>query len=224
MGEESLTEILEPLGEAQIAVFVSGEARGSNMQALLDACMEKRILGEVRVVVGTRAEAPALARARDAGVSVHVVSPRKYEGQEDAYAEALLRLLQRYAINLVCLAGYLLRLPEPVVAAYPYRVLNIHPALLPLFGGKGMYGKRVHEAVIESGMKVTGCTVHFVDNDYDTGPILVQRAIRVFDEDTPETLAARLLPEEHRAYVEAVEIRTSRWLRVEGRRVVTYHP
>ncbi|WP_075165119.1 phosphoribosylglycinamide formyltransferase [Chthonomonas calidirosea] len=219
-----MTEILEPLGEAQIAVFVSGEARGSNMQALLDACMEQRIKGEVRVVIGTRAEAPALTRAREAGVAVHVVSPKKYEGQEEAYAHALLRLLRRYEINLVCLAGYLLRLPAPIVAAYSYRVLNIHPALLPLFGGKGMYGRRVHEAVIESGMKVTGCTVHFVDNDYDTGPILVQRAIPVFDEDTPETLAARLLPEEHRAYVEAVDIRTSRWLCVKGRRVLIYDP
>ncbi|MCX7992972.1 MAG: formyltransferase family protein, partial [Fimbriimonadales bacterium] len=110
-------------------------------------------------------------------------------------------------------------LPHPVVQAYPMRILNIHPALLPLFGGKGMYGLKVHAAVLESGMKVTGCTVHFVDEQYDTGPIVLQRCVPVQDNDTPEILAARLLPIEHETYIEAIRLFVQGMLRVDGRRV-----
>lgn len=212
-------KLLEPLKAPRIGVLVSGAARGSNLQALLDACNAGEIEGKIVLTVGTRAEAQALERARCGGSEVHVVSPRKYAGDEEAYGEALLKVLLRHDVQLLCLAGYLLRLPTTVVEAYRYRVLNIHPALLPLFGGRGMYGEHVHRAVLESGMKVSGCTVHFVDHEYDTGPILVQRTVPVLDEDTPETLAARLLPEEHKAYVQAVQLRCARLLRVEGRRV-----
>ncbi|HZT42545.1 MAG TPA: phosphoribosylglycinamide formyltransferase [Chthonomonadaceae bacterium] len=206
-------------GKLAIAVLVSGQGRGSNLQALLEGCASGQIAGQIAVVIGTRADAPALERARSAGVPVAVVSPRKYEGDEAGYAEALGRILKRYDIGLICLAGYMRKLPSSIIAAYHQRILNIHPALLPLFGGRGMYGEHVHQAVLESGMKVTGCTVHFVDEEYDTGPIVLQTAVPVFDEDTPQTLAARVLAEEHCAYVRAVQLFAEGRLRVEGRRV-----
>jgi phosphoribosylglycinamide formyltransferase-1 len=210
------TDSIAPL---RIAVLLSGPSRGSNLQALLTACRDDQIAGRIAAVIGTRADAPALERARAGGAAAVVVSPRKYEGDESAYGEALLRQLRRFDVGLICLAGYMLRLPPAVVAAYPLRVMNVHPALLPLFGGRGMYGERVHQAVLESGMKVSGCTVHFVDEQYDTGPIIVQSAIPVLDDDTPQSLAARVLPEEHRAYIQAVRAFAEGRLRVDGRRV-----
>lgn len=202
-----------------IAVLVSGTGRGSNLGALIDACARGEIHGQIALVIGTRRDAPALERARAAGIATAVVSPRQYATNEEGYANALLRLLDRYPIGLICLAGYLRKLPAKVVTAYAGRILNIHPSLLPLFGGQGMYGLHVHQAVLESGMKVSGCTVHFVDEHYDTGPIVIQTPVPVLDNDTPETLAARILPEEHRAYVRAVQLFAAGRLRIEGRRV-----
>lgn len=203
----------------RIAILVSGAGRGSNLQALHDACREGEIAGRIAVVIGSRADAPACDRARSAGLPVHVVSPRRYAGNDPAYARVLLNVLERYQVDLICLAGFLRKLPEDVVRRYSGRILNIHPALLPLFGGQGMYGERVHHAVLASGMKVTGCTVHLVDEHYDTGPIVVQRALSILEDDTPETLAARLLPEEHRAYVEAVRLFAEGRLQTEAGRV-----
>src|SRR5579871_6891422 len=197
MIDDMATHSAEPL---RIAVLFSGPSRGSNLQALLDACAAGQIAGRIILVIGTRADAPALDRARVGGAATVVVSPRKYADDEAAYAEALLRQLRRHDVGLICLAGYMRRLPPSMIAAYPLRVMNVHPALLPLFGGRGMFGEHVHHAVIESGMKVSGCTIHFVDEEYDTGPIIVQSAVPVLDEDTPQSLAARILPEEHRAY------------------------
>jgi formyltetrahydrofolate-dependent phosphoribosylglycinamide formyltransferase len=203
----------------RIAVLFSGPSRGSNLQALLDACAAGEIAGRVALVIGTRVDAPALESARAADTAAVVVSPRKYENDEAGYAEALLRQLRRYDIDLICLTGYMRKLPPPVIAAFPMRVMNVHPALLPLFGGRGMFGEHVHRAVLESGMKVAGCTVHFVDEQYDTGPIIVQFAVPVLDDDTPQTLAARILPEEHRAFVQAVRLYAQGRLRISGRRV-----
>jgi phosphoribosylglycinamide formyltransferase 1 len=202
-----------------IAVFVSGQGRGSNLGALLDGCASGQIAGHIAVVIATRADAPALERAKAAGVTTSVVSPRKYENDEAGYAAVLLKILQRHQIQLICLAGYTRMLPLPVVDAFRNRIMNIHPALLPFFGGHGMYLEHVHQAVLESGMKVSGCTVHFVDEQYDTGPIILQTPVPVEDEDTPATLAARILPEEHRTYVRAVELFAAGRLRVDGRRV-----
>ena len=200
--------------------MVSGQGRGSNLQALLDACASGEIAGKISVVIGTRKEAPALERARAAGVPTGVVSPRKYAEDEAGYAETLMRILTRYQVELICLAGYMRMLPPPVLAAYPHRIVNTHAALLPLFGGQGMFGEHVHQAVIESGMKVAGCTVHFVDEEYDTGPIIVQSVVPVLSQDTPETLAKRLLPVEHRTYVKAVQLFAAGRLKVEGKRVI----
>ena len=211
------TEESRPL--LPIAVMVSGAGRGSNLAALIEACAAGQIPGRIALVIGTRADAPALERARRAGSAVLVVSPRKYEGDEAGYASALLRALQKRDISLICLAGYMRRLPAPVLAAYPGRAMNIHPALLPLFGGQGMYGENVHRAVLESGMKVSGCTAHFVDNDYDGGPIIAQRAVPVLDADTPQTLAARVLEQEHLVYAEAAQWFAEGRLSIQGRRV-----
>ncbi len=203
----------------KIAALVSGQGRGSNLGALLAGCESGEIAGEFAVVIGTRADAPALERAKAAGVAVSVVSPRKYEGDEPGYAGALLRLLRRHEADLICLAGYMRHLPPAVVAAYSARIMNIHPALLPLFGGQGMYGAKVHEAVLASGMKISGCTVHFVDEQYDTGPIIVQIPVEVDEEDTPATLAVRVLGAEHRAYVRAVRLFAAGRLHIEEGRV-----
>lgn len=206
----------------RIAILVSGHSRGSNMQALIDACQRGEVDGQVVLVIGTRSEAPALQRAAQAGVATRVISPRSLS--EDEYAARLLNALEGTKVDLVCLAGYMRLLPGPVVQAYAGRVMNIHPALLPLFGGKGMYGEHVHQAVLESGMKVSGCTVHFVDEHYDTGPIIVQRCVAVEDDDTCEKLAARVLVQEHQAYVQAVKLFAEGRLRIEGRRVRTLPP
>lgn len=203
----------------RIVILVSGPARGTNMRAIIEACRDGRIAdSEVVAVIGTRDDAPALQTARALGVATAVVNPKEFP-EPEMYSDALLWVLQRAQPDLICLAGYMRLLPKQIVQAYPMRILNIHPALLPLFGGKGMYGLRVHAAVLESGMKVTGCTVHFVDEQYDTGPIVLQRCIPVLEDDTPETLAARLLPVEHQTYIEAVHLFVQGKLRVEGRRV-----
>lgn len=201
----------------RIAVLVSGHGRGSNMAAIIDACQRGEIDGQVVLVIGTRSEAPALQRAAEKGVPTRVISPRNLS--EEEYAQRLLHALNEAQVDIVCLAGYMRLLPLPVVQAYAGRVMNIHPALLPLFGGKGMYGEHVHRAVLESGMKVSGCTVHFVDEHYDTGPIIVQRCVPVEEDDTWETLAARVLVQEHQAYVQAVKLFAEGRLRIEGRRV-----
>jgi phosphoribosylglycinamide formyltransferase-1 len=201
----------------RIAILVSGHGRGSNMAAIIDACQRGEIDGKVVLVIGTRDEAPALQRATEKGVPTCVISPRNLT--EEEYAHRLLHALSEAKADLVCLAGYMRLLPTPVVQAYAGRVMNIHPALLPLFGGKGMYGEHVHRAVLESGVKVSGCTVHFVDEHYDTGPIIVQRCVPIEEEDTWETLAARVLAQEHQAYVQAVKLFAQGRLRIEGKRV-----
>ena len=203
----------------RIAILVSGPSRGSNMEAIIEACRDRRIPDSAVVaVIGARDDAPALHKAHALSVSTAVVNPREFP-EPDMYGDALLWVLQKAQPDLICLAGYMRLLPAQVVQAYPMRIMNIHPALLPLFGGKGMYGLRVHQAAIDSGMKITGCTVHFVDEGYDTGPIILQRCAPILDDDTPETLAARVLPVEHETYIEAIRLFVQGRLRVEGRRV-----
>jgi formyltetrahydrofolate-dependent phosphoribosylglycinamide formyltransferase len=203
----------------RLCILVSGKARGTNMAAIIDACQRGEIPGsEVALVIGTREDAPALQRAQELCVPTCVIAPKAFPSDE-AYGEALLKVLGEVQPDLICLAGYMRLLPANVVRAYRYRILNIHPALLPLFGGQGMYGLRVQEAVLQSGMKVAGCTVHFVDEQYDTGPIVLQSVIEVRDDDTPETLAARLLPVEHATYIRAIRLFVEGRLRIEGNRV-----
>lgn len=175
----------------KIAVCVSGG--GTNLQAILDAVESGRIADvSVEAVISNRRDAYALERARTHGVPAVCVSPKDYESK-DAFNEAFLRELDSYAVDLVVLAGFLVVLPEEMIRRYRNRIINIHPSLIPSFCGKGFYGLRVHEAALERGVKVTGATVHFVDEGTDTGPIILQKAVSVLDGDTPETLQRRVM-------------------------------
>jgi formyltetrahydrofolate-dependent phosphoribosylglycinamide formyltransferase len=181
-----------------VAVLVSGG--GTNLQALLDRFgREGRPDGAaaVRLVLSDRPGVRALERARAAGVETAVVPPGEFEGTQ-AVGEALLARLRAHGVELVVLAGYLRLVPAVAVAAFRGRMVNVHPGPLPAFGGPGLYGRAVHEAVLRAGLKVSGPTVHFVDERYDTGPIIAQWPVPVFAEDTVETLAERVLHVEHR--------------------------
>lgn len=181
---------------ARLAVFASGG--GSNLQAILDHLdqLAADAPAEVVLVVSDRAEAGALVRARKRDVAaVHLPKDQ---------SPTLLGLLEQHRVTMIALAGYLRLVPTDVVAAFHGRLLNVHPALLPAFGGAGMYGARVHQAVLASGARVTGPTVHFVDERYDEGAIIAQWPVPVRTDDTPETLGARVLAVEHRIYPWAV--------------------
>jgi len=184
---------------SRLAVLASG--RGSNLQAIIDHFdnLARERVAKVVLVASNRADSPALLRAATASIDTASFNPND-DGSE------LLALLQKFRIDLVVLAGYLKRIPPMVIAEYAGRMINIHPALLPAFGGEGMYGARVHEAVIASGATETGVTVHLVDDEYDRGPILAQWRVRVDKSDTAESLAARVLNVEHVVYPRVVEM------------------
>jgi phosphoribosylglycinamide formyltransferase-1 len=171
----------------RIAVLASG--RGSNLEALFEALAD-RADAEIVLVASDRADAQALDRSRSRGVEVAVVTPNDEDG--------ILELLGRARVDWVVLAGYLRRVPAAVVRRYGNRMLNIHPALLPAHGGRGMYGERVHRAVLEGGERRSGASVHLVDEEYDRGPVVAQEEVPVEPGDTPATLAARVLEVEHR--------------------------
>jgi phosphoribosylglycinamide formyltransferase-1 len=199
-----------------IAILLSGKhGRGSNMACLAEAC-RSGLIPNARIarVIGSHSSSPAIERAKGLGLPVSLISPTA----ED-YADQLIQLLDEAQTDLVCLAGFLRKIPPEVLAKYPGRIINTHPALLPAFGGKGMYGIHVHQAVLDYGAKISGCTVHFTDEGYDTGPILLQKAVPVEDNDTPETLAARVLTVEHEIYPLAVKLIAEGRVKIEGRRV-----
>ena len=209
---------MNPIACTRIAVLVSGQGRGSNMQAIIDACASGKINGEVGLVLGVRDDAPATGRARAAGVKTLAIPPNSFE-TDQGYNDAVLAALQENRIDLICLAGYMRVLGQNVVDRYRGRIMNVHPALVPSFCGKGMYGHHVHEAVIERGVKFTGVTVHLVDEEYDHGPIVLQTVVPVEEDDTPDTLAARVLTHEHATYTEAIALFAAGRLKIEGRRV-----
>jgi phosphoribosylglycinamide formyltransferase-1 len=184
---------------SRLAVLASG--RGSNLQAIIDHFdnIARERVAKVVLVASNRADSPALIRAATASIDI-----AHFDAADDG--TQLLALLQKFRIDLVVLAGYLKRIPSKVIHAYAGRIINIHPALLPAFGGEGMYGARVHEAVIAAGAKESGVTVHLVDDDYDHGPILAQWRVPVEKSDTAESLAARVLNVEHIVYPRTVEM------------------
>lgn len=194
-----------------LGVLASG--RGSNLQAILDAIEGGRCPARVAVVVSDRAGAPALDRARRTGVKAVHLDPHAYADRA-AFDRAVAAVLAEHAVELVCLAGYMRLLSPEFIAAYRGRVLNVHPALLPAF--PGLHAQR---QAIEYGVKVTGATVHFVDEGVDTGPIVLQAAVPVQEDGTEESLAARILQEEHRLYPEAIRLYAEGRLEVVGRRV-----
>jgi phosphoribosylglycinamide formyltransferase-1 len=191
---------------------------GTNLQAVLDACADGCIPARVVCVISSKAGVFALERAEKADVPVLVINPRDYADQQ-AHDAAVISALKSFDAQAVVLAGYMSILGPTLVRRYQYRIINIHPALIPSFCGKGYYGRRVHAAVLEYGAKVSGATTHFVDEGTDTGPIIMQKTVDVLDDDTPETLAARILEVEHRILVQSVALLCEGRLRVEGRRV-----
>jgi phosphoribosylglycinamide formyltransferase-1 len=196
----------------RLGVLLSGGGR--TLENILEHIRAGSLSAEVAVVIASRPGIRGIEVGKAAGASTHLVRPKKYPTVE-AYSGAMVRLLDEARVDLVCMAGFLSYwiIPE----RYAGRVINIHPALLPAFGGKGMYGHHVHKAVLERGCKVSGCTVHFVSNEYDEGPIILQRPVPVYAADTPDDLAARVFEQECIAYPEAIRLFAEGRLRVEGR-------
>jgi phosphoribosylglycinamide formyltransferase-1 len=186
----------------RIAVFVSGG--GSNLQSLIDASKSGRLSGKIVLVISNNADAYGLVRATTAGIDTFVYNVKSYPTKEAAHQD-LLEMLEEYNVNYIALAGYLKLLPASLVKKYKGHITNIHPALLPKFGGSGMYGHYVHEAVIAAGEKESGATVHLVDEIYDHGKILMQGKVTIEENETPDSLAAKVLKVEHRIYPEALE-------------------
>lgn len=194
----------------RLAVLASGY--GSNLQAILDAIERKEITGQVRIVISDVQDAFALERAKKHGIENVFINPREYKGRE-AFDRAIIDLLQERQIDLVILAGYMRLLSPLFVSTFRRKIMNIHPSLLPAF--PGLNGVK---QALSYGVKVTGCTVHFVDEGLDTGPIILQEAVPVFDKDTEESLHERIHRVEHRLYPRAIQLFIEQKLRLEGRR------
>lgn len=198
----------------KLGVLVSGSGR--TLQNLIDQIAAGNLAAKIVLVVGSRPGLLGIERAARASIANFIVDRTQIRDLQE-YSHQVFQLCDDAGVDLVCLAGWLTLLDIPV--RYAGRVMNIHPALLPSFGGRGMYGHRVHEAVLAHGCKVSGCTVHFVDNEYDAGPIILQRPCPVLEDDTPETLAARVFEQELIAYPEAIRLYQQGRLRIDGRRV-----
>lgn len=206
------TKRTDPL---RVAVLASG--RGSNLQAIIDAIEAGTVRAKIVAVISNKKDAPALERASRHGLSAFFVDPKPYTGRPDsreAYDRELLNVLRQQEAELVLLAGYMKIVTGILVGAFTNRMMNIHPSLLPSFPGL-----EVQKKAIEWGCKLAGCTVHFVTEGVDEGPIILQAAVPILDEDTPDTLAARILEQEHKIYPRAVQLFADGRLRVEGRRV-----
>jgi phosphoribosylglycinamide formyltransferase-1 len=196
----------------RLGVLISG--RGTNLQSLIDAVRDRRLDATIAVVISNRADAAGLERARRAGIEAVVLNHRDWPTRED-YDRAIVRELQMREVALVCLAGFMRIFSQVMLDAFPHAILNIHPSLLPLFPGL-----HPQQQALDHGVKVSGVTVHLVTGDLDAGPIVVQRTVPVLDHDTADTLAARILVEEHNAYPEAVAAILAGGWKVEGRRFV----
>ena len=200
----------------KIAVFASGS--GSDFQSVIDE-NEREPFCEISLLVASKEGIYALERAKAHNIEAIVRSKKDFPSNEEMF-EDIIRELNARNIDFVVLAGYLNMIAENFVKAFPDRIINIHPSLIPSFCGKGYYGLNVHRAALEYGVKISGCTVHFVDEQYDSGAIILQRCVPVLEDDTPETLQARVLEEEHRALPEAVRLLTTGKVRKEGRKVI----
>jgi formyltetrahydrofolate-dependent phosphoribosylglycinamide formyltransferase len=203
--------ILSPI---KLAVLASGS--GTTLQNFIDQIAAKKLDATIEMVIGSKPGLVALARAAKSNIRSAVVE-RKPFADVASFSRRVFQLIDQANVDLVCLAGWLCLLDVP--EKWLGKVMNIHPALLPSFGGKGMYGQRVHQAVLDHGCKISGCTVHFVDNSYDNGPIILQRTCPVLDDDTADALAHRVFEEELIAYPEAIRLFARGRLKIEGRRV-----
>jgi len=195
----------------KLGVLASGS--GTNLQSILDACAHRSIAAEVVLVISNNPDAGALTRAENAGVRHACINHRDFSSRE-SFDRAVVSTLQEAGVELVCLAGFMRLITEEFLAAFPGRVINIHPALLPAFPGIDVQRK-----AIEYGARFSGCTVHFVDSGVDTGPVIIQAVVPILDDDTPEDLAARILVQEHQIYPRAIQLFAEGRLRIDGRRV-----
>jgi phosphoribosylglycinamide formyltransferase 1 len=198
----------------QLAVLISGGGR--TLKNILDLAADERLPVDVRLVISSTATAGGLAIARQAGIPTAIFDRRCY-GSDQHYGDAIFAACRNAGVDYVAMAGFLklAQVPDDFMG----RVLNIHPALIPSFCGHGMYGERVHQAVVDYGVKVTGVTVHFVDNQYDAGPIIWQQPVPVFDDDTAETLAARVFESEKEAYPQVLRLLAAGRIELDGRKV-----
>lgn len=201
----------------QLGVLASG--RGSNFAAILDSISKNKLDATVKVLISNKRKAGALEIAAKRNIPAVFVSPKKFHDPESFDGEVI-RTFEEYEVNFVVLAGYLRLLSPKFVRRYANRILNIHPALLPSFGGKGMYGHHVHEAVLEQGCKVSGVTVHLVDELFDHGPIVQQRCVSVLENDSADSLAARVLVQEHQIFSEALQLFAENRVKIQNRRAI----
>ena len=198
--------------KVKIAVLVSG--RGSNLQAIIDNIEKGLLPAEIAVVISDQADAYSLERARKHNIPAVHVSAKGYKGKREEYDAVLAAELQKHHVELVCLAGFMRIITPTLIKAFPSRILNIHPALLPAFPGL-----HVQKAALEHGVKFSGCTVHFVDEGMDTGPIIIQAVVPILDNDTEDSLSERILRQEHKIYSRAIQLYAEGRLKIEGRRV-----
>ncbi len=200
----------------RLAVFVSG--KGTNLLNIVRKNRDGFLRSEVVLVISDR-ECEAIDKSEREHISTKVADPRTF-GDEAGYGNVLLESLNKSEADFIVLAGFLKKIPDIVIKKYANRIINIHPALLPSFGGKGMYGLRVHQAVIEYGCKVSGATVHIVDTEYDHGAVVLQRCVPVNGDDTPETLASKIHQLEYELLPEAIKLFENDQVKIEGRRIV----
>lgn len=211
--------ILPMIKKVHLGVLISGS--GGTLQNFIDQIETGKLPASLEVVISSKPDVIGLERAKKHNIPTSVI-PRSDYKDVDAFSRAITTELDKYPIDLITLAGFihLYKIPEK----YKGKVINIHPGLIPAFCGHQYYGKKVHEAVINYGAKISGCTVHFADNTYDNGPIIIQRAVPVFDNDTPESLATRVFKEECEAYPEAIRLFAAQRLKIEGRKVRIINP
>lgn len=205
----------------RLTVFASG--RGSNFQTIFKRISDGYIPARVVLLITDNSKAGAIAFAAEHDIPVSVVRPNDFPTPE-AFGDELLQLMALYKTEWIVLAGYLKKIPANVVNQYQNRIINIHPALLPAFGGKGMYGLRVHQAVFNAGVKISGVTVHLVNNEYDAGPIVLQKAVNIEVCSSPEEIAATVLQQEHLAFPEAIKLLIENEIDIEGQRVIIRKP
>lgn len=206
--------IPKPNGLLHLAVFISGG--GTTLKNLMEKTATGQLNAEIQLVISSSSSSRGLRFAEQGGISHHVIRPKDFTSRDD-YSEVMFELCRTARVDLVVLGGFLKQIAVP--DDYRHRVVNVHPALIPAFCGKGLYGRFVHEAVLKYGVKLTGCTVHFVDNKYDHGPVILQKTIMVEDDDTPEMLAARVFAIECEALPEALQLIATGRISLAGRRV-----
>ncbi len=199
-----------------LCVLASGW--GSNLSSIIHSGKTGKISSDIVLVISNNSASNALNIARENQIPAVHLSIKQF-GLEDEYVRKFLELLRTYKVDMIILAGYLKMIPQQIVRNYKNKILNIHPALIPSFCGKGLYGLKVHEAVLNYGAKVTGVTIHLVDEEYDTGPIVLQKTVPVNDDDTPETLQKRVLTVEHEIYPEAIKLFETKKFNITGRKV-----